>query len=235
MGELEITDFFSLGLSIEYLIITHRESQGIIYIKTAYDIELDPKFIESFRNAVQQDLVNLPKIDAEIEQGTLEGKFLLTRSSKMIWITVVLNKRPTLFSREALNWFSIEFENYYGEITQQLYTKYEGDISIFHKKFISKKSIDEIIEDILYLSLKLPHVIGSTKHMNITPEAKKIYNIAKHLPHKKKEGISLIELYNHAKEKLGWEEGEIKNIIYNLLKNEILKPSKIEEFKAPLA
>ncbi|TFG08067.1 MAG: hypothetical protein EU539_03290 [Promethearchaeota archaeon] len=160
------------------------------------------------------------------------GKFFLSRSGKFTWNTLVLNQKPTIFSREALNWFSIEFENYFGNVVQNLYTEFNGDISILQKKTRDKKSIDQLIEEVFHLSLRVPHEIGSLRHKKASSELKKLYTLAKQLERKKKEGISLETLIDHAKEKLNLEEGNVIDLIYKLRKKEILKPIFSEKIKA---
>lgn len=232
MGENEISDYFSLALSIEYLIITHRDSHGIIYIKSASEIGLDPQFIELFRTAIEEGLIEFPEIEGEFEHATFEGEYILTRAGKTIWITIFINQKPTRYTREALNLFSIEFENHFGGRVRNLYTRFKGDISIFLQESITKKTVEDIIEDTFHLSLKLPYKIGSTKGKKLSPESKKIFNISKHLARKAKKVINLEDLFNEAKGKLNYNDDDIIFFITDLIKDEILIPifpDKMEE------
>ncbi|TFG27861.1 MAG: hypothetical protein EU532_06510 [Promethearchaeota archaeon] len=232
MGENEISEYFSLALSLEYVIITHRDSHGIIYIKSGYGMGLDPQFIELFRTAVEHGIIELPETEGEFEHATLEGKYLLTRAGNKIWISIVLNQIPTRYTREALHNFSVEFENHFGGKVRNLYSRYEGDVTIFLQESITRKTVDDIIEESFHLSLKLPHKLGSIKGKNVLEESKKLYKIAKHISHKPKRIINLEDLLNSAHKKMNYRIDEIIFLIDDLIKNELLipiYPEKLEE------
>ena len=232
MGENEISEYFSLALSLEYVIITHRDSHGLIYIKSGYGTGLDPQFIELFRTAVEHGVIELPEIEGEFEHATLEGKYLLTRAGNKIWISIVLNQIPTRYTRDALHNFSVEFENHFGGKVRNLYSRYVGDVTIFLQESITRKTVDDIIEESFHLSLKLPHKLGSIKGKNILEESKKLYKIAKHISHKPKRIINLEGLLNIANKKMNYRIDEILFLIDDLIKNELLLPiypEKLEE------
>ena len=227
MGENEISEYFSLAMSLEYLIITHRDSQGIIYIKSA---NLDPQFIELFRKAINDRVIDFPEIEGEFEHATFEGKYILTRAGKKIWISIFINQKPSRHTREALNLFSIEFENHYGGRIKNLYTLFKGDISIFQRESITKTTIDEIIESVFHLNFKLPHKLAAMKGKTLSDESKKLYGIAKHIA--KKKILMLEDLLHDSKEKLNYNTDEIIYLINDLIENELLIPifpEKMEE------
>ena len=58
-GKIKISEYLSLALTIEYLVITHRESQEVIYYRTAGDF--NPDFLDLFRSSIQYELLDLPK------------------------------------------------------------------------------------------------------------------------------------------------------------------------------
>ncbi len=232
MGENEISEYFSLAMALEYLIITHRDSKGIIYIKPSYGVELDPQFIELFRTAINDGVINFPEIEGELEHATFEGKYILTLVGKKIWITIFLNQKPTRHTREALNLFSKEFENHFGGKVRNLYSRFQGDISIFQEESITKKTVEEIIDDTFHLSLKLPYKLGPKKGKKIIEESKKMFNLAKHLSRRTKKIISLEDLLHDAEEKFDYNTNEIIYLISDLIENELLIPifpEKIEE------
>ena len=232
MGENEISEYFSLAMALEYLIITHKESKGIIYIKPSYGFELDPQFIELFRTAINDGAINFPEIEGEFEHATFEGKYILTLAGKKLWITIFLNQKPTRLTREALNLFSKEFENHFGGKVRNLYSRFQGDISIFHQESITKKTVEEIIDDTFHLCLKLPYKLGPTKGKKIIEDSKKILNLAKHLSRKAKKIINLEDLLHDAEEKFDYNTDEIIYLISDLIENELLLPifpEKIEE------
>ena len=134
----EISEYFSVALSIEYLLITHMESKGVIYYATAPGVDLDTRLIELFRRAIEFKELDLPITESEIEQATLEGKYLVTRAGKLTWTTLIINQKPTRFTREAIHSFSIKFENRYGREVRHLYDKYQGNLEICHKNYLKQ-------------------------------------------------------------------------------------------------
>ena len=232
MGENEISEYFSLAMSLELIIITHRDSKGIIYIKTAYGIGLDPQFIELFRTAINDGVIDFPEIEGEFEHATFEGKYILTLAGKKIWTTIFINQKPSRHTREALNLFSKDFENHFGGRIRNLYTSFKGDVSIFHQESITKKTVEGIIEDTFHLSLKLPYKLGSTKGKKMLDESKKLFSIAKNISRKTKKIINLEDLLHNAKQKLDYNTDEIIYLMNDLIENEFLIPifpEKIEE------
>ena len=66
-----------------------------------------------FRSSVQYEILDLPSEEGRIEQATLEGKYLITRAGKMVWITLILKHKPIRYTREMLKFFCKLFENQY--------------------------------------------------------------------------------------------------------------------------
>jgi hypothetical protein len=140
----------------------------------------------------------------------------------MIWITLILNKIPTLFTREILKFFCDLFEGQYEHEINRLYTDLQGDISIFRKQSKSKQSVEDIIEDVFHLYLTLPFKIGSTKGIKFSSKSKKIFQIAKSLSHKTKEGFSLEQLFDEIIDSLEFNNKEIAELIFELVQNKVL-------------
>jgi hypothetical protein len=224
MGENEISEYFSLALSLEYIILTHRDSKGIIYIKSAYDVELDPQFIELFRTAINDGVIDFPDIEGEFEHATFEGKYILTLAGKKVWITIFINQKPSRYTREALNLFSKELENNFGGRIKNLYSRFQGDVSIFQHESITKITVEDIIEDAFHLSLKLPYKLGSKKGKEIIEESKKMFSLAKRISRKGKKIINLEDLLHAAYEKFDYNTDEIIYLINDLIEKEILIP-----------
>ena len=211
------------------------DSKGIIYYIAPPGVDLDPKLIELFRNSVQYKNIDLPEIEGEMENATLEGKYLITRAGKMTWVTLIINQKPTLFMREGLNWFSIIFEKQYEGEIKDLYTKFQGDISIFRPNSTQKKSIYDIIDEVFHLSLTFPHKLGSSKKKKMTRQTKKIWHIAKQISHKNKGQILLEKLLKEAKNTLDYDEKEISNIIFHLVMGNYLIPIPLLKAKVQYA
>ncbi|MFX1593192.1 MAG: hypothetical protein ACFFCL_10905 [Promethearchaeota archaeon] len=184
-----------------------------------------------FRSSVQYEILDLPSEEGGIEQATLEGKYLLTRAGKLVWVTLILKYKPTVFTRKVIKFFSKLFENQYEIEIKQLYTKFEGNISIFHKDPYSKQSLNKIIEDLFYLFLTLPFKIGSIRGKKISPKAKKICQFAKVLAHKTKGQILLEKLFVEVSKSFKLGNEEIASLIYSLVETEVFLPIKQEETK----
>ena len=175
-----------------------------------------------FRSSVQYEILDLPSEEGEIEQATLEGKYLITRAGKLVWITLILKYKPIRFTREVLKFFCKLFENQYEREIQELYTKFEGDISVFRKDPYSRQSLNKEMEDIFHLYLTLPFKIGSTRGKKLPPKAKKIYQFAKVFAHKEKGQILLDKLFTEVSKSFKLNNEEIADLIYALVESEAL-------------
>lgn len=206
-------------MSIEYVIILHGESHEIIYFKTTGD--LDPDFLDRFRSSIQYKILDMPLEDGEIEQATLEGKYLITRRGKMTWVTLIVNQKPILITREILNSFSVKFEFLFKQEILDLYTELNGDISIF-KHGIRGKDLDELINRESHLYFTLPFKTASHKGKKLTPDSKKIYQLAKNLSHKSKGHLFLKDLIIKASKALDLDTSKITKMIHKLIENKVL-------------
>ncbi|MHA2005756.1 MAG: hypothetical protein ACXABO_02140 [Promethearchaeota archaeon] len=229
MGRIQISEFLALALSIEYIIIIHRESLEIIYYKTIGIF--DPDFLDIFRSSIQYEVLNLPLENEEIEQATLEGRFLITRADVRFCVTLVLNKLPTLFTREVLKFFCKLFEEQYTQEISNLYTHLQGDISIFHRTIKSNQTIEDIVDEVFHLYLTYPFKIGSIKREKLSPDSKKIYQLAKNLAHKAKGKILLENLFNEVTKSLKTKDEDIANAIFNLVQKKGLLPIPLNQIK----
>lgn len=176
-----------------------------------------------FRSSVQYEILDLPTEEGEIEQATLEGKYLITRAGKFVWITLILKYKPIRFTREVLKFFCKLFENQYEREIQELYTKFEGDISVFHKDPYSRQSLNKELEEIFHLYLTLPFKIGSTRGKKLSPKAKKIFQFAKVLAHKEKGQVLLEKLFREVNKSFNINNEEIADLIYALVESEALQ------------
>ncbi|MFX1411505.1 MAG: hypothetical protein ACFFA6_14230 [Promethearchaeota archaeon] len=218
-----MSEYFTIALSIEYLIITHKESKGIIYYTTAGDF--NPELIDLFHDSIQFGILDFPVEEGRLELATLEGKYLLARAGKMIWVTLVLNEKPIPFTRELLGFFCTIIEGQYGQEIKDLYNHFGGDISIFQKNSRNKENITQIVEEVFHLSLNYPHQIGSPKGKKVSLNTKKVFELAKSLAHKTKGIISLSELFKEAIKSLEFENNEIANAIFYLVQKDFLLPT----------
>jgi len=173
--------------------------------------------------------LDLPLEEGAIEQATLEGKYLITRAGKLIWTTIITNQKPIIIAREALTSFCSRFEKLYNQELRDLYTEFNGDISIFQRKSLYKVSADMIVDDEFSLRLTLPYKLGSTKGKEISLKKKEILQIAKDIAHKNKGRLLLGTLFTKACHALKLDNVEIAMLIYNLVENEIFIRIPLED------
>ncbi len=171
----------------------------------------------------------MPLVEGSIEQATLEGKYLITRTGKMIWTTIISNQKPIIIAREVLTSFCNRFEKLYNHELKELYSEFNGDISIFQRKSLYKVSVDMIVDDEFHLRLILPYKMGSTKGKEISLKIKEILQIAKDVAHKNKGRILLGPLFTKACQVLKLDNVEIAMLIYNLVENEIFVVIPLED------
>ena len=186
------------------------------------DFNLD--VLDVFRNSVYYEILDLPLEEDGIEQATLEGKYLITRAGKLFWITLIFKHKPIVYAREVLKFLCKLFENLYEREIQELYTQFEGDISVFRKDPYSKQSLDTIIEDLFHLFLIDPFKIGAPRGKKISPKTKKIYQFAKVLAHKAKGELLLDKLFTEISKSFKLSNEEIGDLIYELVENEFFIP-----------
>jgi hypothetical protein len=223
-----MSQYFGVAISIEYVVITHMESKQIIYYTQAPGIKFEIELIEHFRRAVQFKEIDLPISDGDIAQATLKGKYLITRAGNFTWVTLVINQKPTRFTREALHSFGIKFENRFGREVKHFYTKFKGDISIFKEDSFGRQSVDGIINEVLHLTFALPHKLRfPTKKMS--KRTAKIWEICEDLARGKRY-ILLGEVLTRAKTELGDDPVGITDSIYNLVQAKFLVPIPMDEF-----
>ncbi|MFW9879194.1 MAG: hypothetical protein ACFFG0_39445 [Candidatus Thorarchaeota archaeon] len=184
-----------------------------------------------FRSSVQYDILDLPLEDGGIEQATLEGKYLITRAGKLVWITLILKHKPIIYSRDVIKFLSKLFENQYEREICDLYTHYHGDISIFKKDPYSKQSLDKIIEDLFHLYLTSPFKIGPFRGKKIPVKLKKIIHLAKLIAHKTKGYFLLEKLFNEACKAFKFENEQIAELIYSLVEKGVFLPLSQEKSK----
>lgn len=184
-----------------------------------------------FRSSIQYEILDLPLEEGGIEQATLEGKYLITRAGNLVWITLILKYKPIRFTRDVLKFFCKLFENQYEREILELYTKFEGDISVFRKDPYSRQNLKKEIEDIFHLYLTLPFKIGTTRGKKINPKAKKILKSAKIIAHKAKGHILLEKLFIEISKSFKLGNEEIADLIYSLVENEVFLSVTQEETK----
>ena len=178
-------------------------------------------------------MLDFPIDEGEIEQATLEGKYLITRTGRMVWVTLITNQRTILIAREILSSFTNKFEIIFNQELKDLYTKLKGNISIFRQ--VSRlKDMNSLINNEFYLQYTSPYKIGSLKGKKLTPISKKIFQLAKTLLHKKKNSFLLKELLSKTNSSTDFTNIDSSNIIYELVQNNTLIPVQSDISKKKL-
>ncbi len=211
---------FTTAVSLEYLICIHKESKGIIYYLTAPGVEVDPAFMENFKRSLEFEEIELPGAEGDITQATIKGKFAVIRSGKFEYVTVILNKNPDRFTREALHAFGIKFSSRWARELKTLYTDLNGDVSVFKQRTTMGGNVDDLAEDSFHLSLAMPHKLGmpTEKFKGLT---KTVWNTAEELA-RGKQYILLGELLSVCKERTDKGEASIGAEIFSLIQKSAL-------------
>lgn len=224
-----MSSYFGVSISIEYVIVLHRESKGIIFIKSTPGINFDADLIETFRRAINFEEIKLPNTDSEITQTNLNGKNIVIRAGKLIYTAVIINQEPNRFTRETLHSFGIRFESRWGKEIRQLYGELGGNVSIFHETSDTREAADDLVEEVFHLSLSLPHKLGiPTKKLKGL--AKDIWNIAENLA-RGKDFIFLSDLIEAAKNNLRKDIVYINDSIFEIISLGLLVPVSMDEFR----
>lgn len=218
---------FATSISIEYVIVLHKESNGIIYFTVAPGVEFKPALLENFRRAIEFDEIEMPGPEGDISQATLKGKFLVIRSGKQVYTAIMINKKPDRFTREALHAFGIKFESRWGREIRTLYSELGGDVSVFKRDTERRGNADKLVEEVFRLSLALPHKLGlpTQKLKRLT---KKVWEVAEELARGKR-FILLGDLLTTAREVLGKRQQDISECIFTLVQMGLIIPIPMEE------
>ncbi len=218
---------FATSISIEYVIVIHKESNGIIFYDVAPGVEFDPGFLESFKRAIEFDEIEMPGPEADITQNTLKGKFVIIRAGKLVYVAIVINKKPDRFTREAVHSFGIKFESRWGREIKNLYGEHEGNVTIFKMDSARRGSADTLVEEVFHLSLALPHKLGlpTFKMKGLT---KKVWEVAEELARGKR-FILLGDLLTTAREVLRKDIHDVSDEIFTLRQQGAIIPIPIEE------
>ncbi|MBD3342314.1 MAG: hypothetical protein GF353_24655 [Candidatus Lokiarchaeota archaeon] len=197
-------------------------------MEKAPHLELNPDFIDLYSRTVLKKEFGFPEFEGEFQLATLEGKYIMTRSGKIIWVSLIMSEKPPIiFTEEALNLFTTRFENLYKDELRNLYTEYSGNTSVLKSDNKKRQTVNQLSEEIFFLSVNLPHSLESIKNIEKTKLTKKIWKLAKKLTKKNDKKIIIRELLIDAIEKLEFDKEDIEKTIYNLIIKKAIKPIDI--------
>ena len=228
-----MSNYFSVSISVSYLIVFSRESKGIIFIRAAPTEEFDPKFLEDLRRAIQFEEVDLPEKDGDITQATIKRKYAIMRAGKMAITVLIINSKPNRFTREALHSFGIRLESRWGRELKDIYGGLAGDIDVFCADTPTRQNVIKLVDEIFHLDFTLPHKLGLPL-VQLKGTRKKVWAIAEGLARGK--GYTLLgELLTAAREKLTRKKAEVADIIYEFVSRTFMTPIPLEEFLSKYA
>jgi hypothetical protein len=223
-----MSNYFTVSISIDYLVIIHKESSGIIFIRHAPGVDFDPKFIEELRRAIQFEEVELPQTEGDITQGTVKGKYVIIRAGKWTNIILVINTQPNRFTREALHSFGIRLESRWGRELKDIFNDMQGDIDAFRKDTETRQSVTKLTDEIFHLEFTLPHKLGLPSH-ELKGIQKRIWSVAEELA--RGQGYILLgELLSTASEKFSRDKADIPDVIYDFVLRGYMTPIQLDEF-----
>jgi hypothetical protein len=228
-----MSNYFSVSISVSYLIVIHRESKGVIFLREAPTEEFDCKFLEELRRAIQFEEIDLPEKEGDITQATVKRKYVVLRAGKMATVILIINTKPNRFTREAIHSFAIRLESRWGRELKTIYTKLDGDIDVFRTDTSTRQSVIKLVDEIFHLDFTLPHKLGLPM-VALKSTAKKVWTIAEELA--RGQGYVLLgDLLTTAQEKLTRNKADIADIIYDFVVRQFMTPIPIEKFLANYA
>ncbi len=215
----------SVSLSFNYLLVFHKESQGLIYIESANN-NFDPLLIEKIRFQIRRGYIQFRQIKGQIVHGMFDQYYLLLITSSFTKIILVLDHKPNDFADEALSAFAARFESRWENELQQFYSFYQGNIDLFFNEKKNGQNIQALANEIFHLNYHFPHHLGTPK-TRLQGNYKKIWKIAQTLA-KESGYIIMRELWFKSLKITKIEKNLIADIIYEFLSRGYIKPIPFE-------
>lgn len=224
-----MSNYFSVSISVDYLIIIHKESMGVVFFRIAPGVEFQPSFMEELRRAIQFEEIELPQAEGDISQGTLKGKYVIMRASKFTINVLVINTKPNRFTREALHSFAIRLESRWGRELKGIYEEeLMGNIDVFYKDTDTRQSVEKLVDEIFHLEFTLPHKLGLPT-VELKGTQKKLWEVAEELA--RGQGYVLLgDLMQTAQERISRNKEDIPDIIFELVSRGFMTAIPLNEF-----
>ncbi len=217
------------SLSIEYILVMHKESKSLIYAKTSPGVEIELKIIESLQKKLQFNEIELPDGDNAISQAAIDDRYVVLRSGTISYQILIITQKPNRFTREQLHSFGIKFENRWAKELKTIYEDLQGNTKIFHQDTPNRTSVDKLVDEVFHLEYTLPYRIGIPR--DIKKDELKIFEIGENLA-RGKGYLLLDELITTASEKLGKDPQTVSSIVVSFLNKNFMTPIPLEEFFA---
>ncbi|MHA2001850.1 MAG: hypothetical protein ACTSVU_07165 [Promethearchaeota archaeon] len=182
----------SLSLAFEYLVIWHKESNGIIFAQEVPNEKFDPVFLETVRQSVFSGKIRFPKRIGQISHALIKHKYILMRAGQYCIIFLILKSAPINSTHDALENFSVRLESRWESELKTLYSDLEGNLSIFQQDTQTRPSLIKLVIEVFGLQYR-------GKFIPIEPAPvfdgikKKVWNFAEELARESGE-ISLGDL-----------------------------------------
>jgi hypothetical protein len=220
---------FLTTLSIEYILVLHKESKGIIFAKTSPGVEIEVKILETLQRKIQFNEIELPDGENAITQAAIDDRYVVLRSGAMTYQILIITQKPNRFTRESLHGFGIKFENRWAKEIKSLFEEGEGNTKIYNKDTSSRQSVDKLVDEVFHLEYTLPHRIGIPQ--GLKKDEQKVFSIGESLA-RGKGYLLLDELITTASEKLSKDLQTISSIVASFTSRNYMTPIPLEEFLA---
>ncbi len=138
----------ALNRSYEYLLVFHNENMHVIFQNTAPDREFDFNTVEAIRQTIAQRQILIPQKEGQIGHAQLHNKYLIMRAGKYTLDVLILGMSPTRPIMDALKNFGVRFEARWGHELNNLYSKFQGEISIFLQDSDTRPNVKVLFHDI---------------------------------------------------------------------------------------
>ena len=143
------------SLSIEYILVMHKESKALIYAKIAPGIDIELKLIDTLQKKLQFNEIELPDGDNSISQAAIDDRYVVLRSGTATIQILIITQKPNRFTREQLHAFGIKFENRWAKEVKSIYDELEGNTKVFLQDNPNRTSLDKLVDEVFHLEYTL--------------------------------------------------------------------------------
>ncbi len=219
--------YFLSALATEYILVIHRQSKAIVFVRTSPGIDIDLDLIETLQKKLQFNEIELPEAENAIEQSSVEDRYVVLRGGQYTYQVLVITSKPNRFTRETLHGFGIKLENRWAKELKTLYTDLEGNTKVFLEKRSNRLNLPQIVDEVFRLDYTLPHKLGIPR--SLKRQEKKVWSSIEELARGK--GFLLLdEAIQHATDSLGINVQTVSSIIAGFIGENYIVPIPLDVF-----
>lgn len=134
-------------LKLEHIFILHKNTREFLLYKSYISKEINSEMLKEFKNFISS-LNNFTNFQNSLNEINYKNKILLLAEGKYIILYVILNRKVSTIFKKKLKEFLIYIEQIYN-----------NELPRGNTQSISFEEVESIFENILNLSIMLPHRI----------------------------------------------------------------------------